>query len=61
MVSYNIQFYNKLHNYCTYYKFNIYEKVKNEINIKQELIDKDTEYLASQIEKIKAQRILINL
>ena len=34
-----------------YYKYNLHEKIENEINIRQEIINKDVVYLSKQIEK----------
>ena len=34
-----------------YYKYNLHEKIEHEINIRQEIIDKDAQYLSDEIEK----------
>ena len=34
-----------------YYKYNLHEKIENEINVRQEIINKDVVYLSKQIEK----------
>ena len=34
-----------------YYKYNLHEKIVHEINIRQEIIDKDAQYLSDEIEK----------
>ncbi|WP_296649003.1 sensor histidine kinase [Romboutsia sp. 13368] len=48
-----------------YYKYNLHEKIENEINIKREQIDKDLNYLSNEIEKKESleniEDIILNL
>lgn len=44
-----------------YYKYNIHEKVENEISIRKEIIDKDVEYISHQIEKNQSLEDIENI
>ena len=44
-----------------YYKYNIHEKVENEISIRKEIIDKDVEYISHQIEKNQSLESIENI